>query len=88
MQQWDVFQKHQSQNAIRISERLSPVLLESGLNVFTPAHCYANVIYVFVTDFMISKNVETNCSVVPITFLGMAIPNPIPGTGHGEGVWL
>ena len=41
----------------------------------------------FVTVF-ISKNVETNCSVVPITFPGMTIPNSIPGTGHGEGVRL
>ena len=52
--------------------------------LFTHALCYANVISSFVTVF-ISKYVETNCSVVPITFPGMAIPNPIPGTGHGGG---
>ena len=86
MQQWDVFQKHQSQNAIRISERHF-FLLESGLNVFSPVLCYANVISSSVTIF-ISKNVETIFSVVPITFPGMAIPNPIPGTRHGEGVCL
>ena len=87
MQQWDVFQTHQSQNAIRISERYFFLLEFLGLKVFSPALCYANVISSFVTIFIL-KNVETNFSVVPITFLGMAIPNPIPGTGHGEGVWL
>ena len=62
--------------------------LESGLNVFTPALCYyTNVLSSFVTVF-ISKNVGTNRSVVLITFSGMAIPNPVPGTGHGEGVGL
>ena len=68
--------KHQSQNAIRISERHFFFLLESGPYLFSPALCYANVISSFVTIF-ISKNVETNLYVVPITFPGMAIPNPI-----------
>ena len=54
-----------------------------GLTYLLLALCYANVISSFVTVF-IPKNVETNCSVVPITFPGMAIPNPIPGTDMGR----
>ena len=58
MQQWGVFQKHQSQNAIRISERLLPVPIfffsNPGLT-YLPLHFATQMSFLLLSLFLFRK---------------------------------
>ena len=56
-----------------------------GLTYFL-LHFATQMSFLLLSLFLFRKMWKLFFSVVPITFPVMAIPNPIPGMGHGEGV--
>ena len=82
-----VFQQHQSQNAICISERLSPdpIFFPSrirALRIIKFLHFATHMSFLLLSLFLFRKNVETNCSVVPITFPGMRLSQILSRVRH------
>ena len=87
MHQWDVFEQHQSQNAICISERLSPdpIFFSSRIGderIIKFLHFATHMSFLLLSLFLFRKNVETNCSVVPITFPGMRLSQILSRARH------